>query len=428
LSKYRLQLFLLLAYALFLAGASARLQRISAHSTSRLATIDSLAARSTFAINDSLYFGTIDKVKIGANYYSHQPPGHALLAAIVYLPLYHLGIRFSQGPNAAYAILIFATNGLSTVIALVLFFRALAWLKVPDRTRLLLTAGVACGTLVLPYSTTLNVHGLDAAILLAGFYCFVRGGIPDASRRWMLLSGLCFSLCAALEHGTLFLYAAFSVLILVCRDRRASLLWFLLPSVVTLAPTEAYYYLVGGSLQPFGGRPELFVYPGSVWVDPSSHAYEQLTGTGWNSLGFALRYGFLCLLGPRGFLIYNPLVWIALYGMARTIARRQAFWREAIAIAAGSTMMIAYFAFVSTNYSGGCYSIRWFVPLLFLWWFFAGSACDWLASRKWTVAILAPVSVFYAVAGVEDPWPSRSGFSTPFVNVSRALHGMTHHQ
>ncbi len=408
--------YLLFAYALFLALATATLQRSSAHSTSRLATVESLVARGTFTIEASTFSDTIDKVKVGPHFYSHQPPGYAVLSAVLYFPLHHLGLRFSPRKSAAYAILTFLTNGLSTILALAIFYRALAWFNLRQSMRLLLAAGVACGTLILPYSTTYNVHGLVAAWLFIGFYCFLRAGMEESPRQWMLCSGLAFSACAALDHGAVFLYAAFCALLLARRERRQELLWFLLPACVTLLPTAGYYYVIGGSFKPLAARPELFAYPGSPWTDLSSPNHEDLTGGVWNSPWFALRYGLLCLFGPRGFLIYNPLIWVAIYGLGITIRRRLRFWQEAVAIALGSVSMMLYFFFASTNYSGWTYSIRWFVAFLFLWGFFVTPAADRLASRWWLaipVAVLASVSLFYALGGVANPWIGTKDYLTP---------------
>jgi hypothetical protein len=407
--------YLLLAYGLFLAVATAALQRTSAHSTSRLATVESLVARGTFAIDASTFADTIDKVKVGEHFYSHQPPGHAVLSALLYFPLHHLGLRFSPRKSAALAILTFLTNGLSTILALAVFYRALAWFNLRQSTRLPVAGGVACGTLILPYSTTYNVHGLVAAWLFIGFYCFLRAGMEESPRRWMLGSGLAFSACAALDHGTVFLYAAFCVLLLARRESR-ELLWFVLPACVTLVPTAAYYYVIGGSFKPLAARAELFAYAGSPWTDPSSPQHESLTGGEWNSPRFAIRYGFLCLFGPRGFLIYNPLIWVAIYGLGITVGRRLRFWQEAVTIALGSVGMMLYFFFASTNYSGVTYSIRWFVAFLFLWGFFAGPVAEQIASRRWLaipVAVLAGVSLLYALGGVANPWIGTADYLTP---------------
>jgi len=380
-------------------------------------------ARGTFSIDGSTFASTIDKVKIGDHFYSHQPPAHAVLTSVLYYPLYWSGLHFSTGRNAAYAVLTFLTNGLSTLLALVLFFQALEWFGLNYLARLWTTVAVACASLLLPYSTTFNVHGLVAAWLFTGLYCFLRAQRASGEKRWLLLSGLAFAACAAMDHGTVFLYAAFLALLILRGERRAAA-WFLLPASITLLPTAIYYYWLGGSLLPFAARPELFAYPGSAWVGTGNEAREHLTGEGWNSPAFAIRYGFLCLFGPRGFLVYNPLIWLAIYGLVRTLHRRLLFWQEALAITCGSAAMMLYFFFASTNFGGWSYSVRWFVALLLLWAFFVAPAVEWIAARKWLAApllALAAVSLFYSLGGVADPWPrpNSMGYLSPLYSINR---------
>lgn len=416
---------LLLLYSLLLAVPTAVVQRESAHWTSRLATVESLVARGTFAIEGSTYSDTVDKVKIGSHFYSHQPPAHAVLSAILYFPLYHLGLHFSDKRNAAFAILTFATNGLSTILALVLFFHALTWQNLGRDRRLLITCALACGTLILPYSTTFNVHGVMAAWLFAGFFALLKSGMAEDKSKWMFVSGFLFSLCAAMDHGTVFFYASFGAMLILRRESLRNIGWFILPACLTLLPTAAYYYVVGGSIKPFAARPELFSYEGSYWTiaDPRVNPFhDKLTGEQWNSPLTALRYGLACLFGPHGFLIYNPMLVIAIAGLAITVRRRLQFWREATAIVCGSVVMMTYYSFASTNFGGASYSVRWFVSVLYLWWFFAPAAADMFLSRKWLAGALAAASLVYAAGGVANPWSKPDvGYSAPLVNMRRLL-------
>jgi hypothetical protein len=408
---------LLAAYAVLLAIPTCLLQRTSAHTTSRLATIDSLVSRGTFAIDGSIYFDTVDKVKIGPHYYSHQPPGHSLLASILYFPLYHLGIRFTPGKNYAVPILTLLTNGLSALLGLVLLFRALSWWDLSWELRLCITTVTGCGTLLLPYSTTLNVHGFVAAWLFFGFYLLVSSATAKSSNLLVFLAGLAFSLCASVDHATAAFYASFGLDLLLRPERRKQVIWFLLPACLTVAPTLVYYFVISGSIKPIAARPELFTYPGSIWAQGK----EQLTGAHWNSVGFALEYGLKCLFGRGGILTYSPVLIIAIYGMARTIRRRLRFWREAVAVAAASFLMLVYYSFASTNYGGWAYGIRWFVAISFLFCFFGGAAADLLVHRKWLVASLAFVSVVYAVGGMPDPW-IKLGYLGPVFRLNHYLH------
>jgi len=416
---------LLLIYGLLLAISTAAVQRESSHWTSRLATVESLVARGTFAIEDSTYADTVDKVKIGSHFYSHQPPAHAVVTSILYFPLYHLGLHFSDGRNAGFAILTFAINGVSTMLALILFFRALAWHNLSRELRVLITCGLAFGSLILPYSTTFNVHGVMAAWLFIGLFCLLKSDRGERKPEWMFASGFIFSLCAAMDHGTVFFYAAFGAMLVLRREKFRNVALFVLPACLTLLPTAAYYYLIGGSIKPFATRPELFAYQGSYWTntDPKINPFhDKLTGEHWNSPATAIRYGLACLFGAHGFLVYNPLLVIAIAGIVQTIRRRMLFWREAAAIACGSAVMMTYYFLASTNFGGWSYSVRWFVSVLFLWWFFVPAAADLFARRKLLTVALATASVVYAVGGVANPWTTPDiGYSAPFVNIGRKL-------
>ena len=155
-----------------------------------------------------------------------------------------------------------------------------------------------------------------------------------------------------------------------------------------------------------------------MW-SPSGDIHHRLTGAGWNSWQFAAGYGPSLLVGPHGFLIYNPAALLALYGMVDVIRRRMRYWLEASGVAAGSCAVVAYYAFASVNYSGWSYSVRWFIPFLPLWWFFGAPVVTRWSRRapRWAVALCA-VSVFYALAGTLNPWPSPYlGYATPWANI-----------
>ncbi|MEO8368681.1 MAG: hypothetical protein ABI806_05750 [Candidatus Solibacter sp.] len=397
-----------MAYAALLFGATLALQRMSAHSTSRLDTIESMVERSTFAIDGASY-QTVDKVFIDGHYYSHQPPLQAMVGAAVYYQLWLAGLRLGPGRVAAYTIVTFAVNGLMTVIGLAFFWRALAWSEVPERWHLAVTASLACGTLLLPFGTTMNGHGFSAALLSMGLYFYVRGGA-------VFWAGLAFGLAGASDHALLVFFGAFGLSAMARWGKGA--VWFFVAGALALAPVGVYYYAVGHSLVPIAARPELFVYSGSVW-SADGGIYNRLTGAGWNSGQFAASYGVKLLVGPHGFLIYNPASWLALYGMALVIRRRMRYWIEAAGAAAGSCLVIVYYALASVNSSGWTYSVRWFIPFLPLWWYFGAPVVNGWTQRapRWAVALCA-VSVFYALAGTLNPWSSPySGYATPWTNI-----------
>jgi hypothetical protein len=416
---------LLLAYGALLAAFTAAIQRMSPHITTRLATIDSLVERGTFAIDGSPYEGTVDKVYIDGRYYSHQPPAIAVVGALVYYPLRLFGMRLDPDHPATYVLLTLALNGLSAMAGLVFFIRALKFTNLPQPLWLPLTASLACGTLLFPYSTTLTSHGICAGLLAIGLYCFLLSQESENARGAAFWSGMAFSLCAAADHAMLAFYGLFAACLLMRPARRVRALWFVLPAALTLVPTFAYYHAIGHSFKPFAARPELFAYPGSPWAG-TGVSTVRLTGGSWNPWPFAVSYGCLMLVGRRGFLIYNPTSCLALYGLTRSIRMKAKYWREAVAVLAGSAAVITYYAFSSANFSGASYSIRWFVPLLPLWWFFGSAAIErlesWTRWQKLVVAGLCAVSVCYAVAGALNPFPEEwHGYGMPLSNVLESL-------
>jgi len=408
-----LHIRLLLGYGALLFAATLVFQRMSAHSTSRLATIESLVERKTFAIDRASY-ETIDKVLVDGHYYSHQPPLQAIAGAAVYYPLWLVGFRLEPGRMTAYPMVTFAVNGLMTTVGLLFFGWALEWSEVSERWRPAVMASLACGTLLLPFGTTMNGHGFSAALIAMGLYFYVRGGR-------LFWAGLLFGLAAASDHALLVFFGVFG-LGAVIRIGKAAAEFFVAGALVLL-PVGVYYYAVGHSFAPLAVRPELFAYQGSVW-SPSGDIQHRLTGAAWNSWQFAATYGLSLLVGPHGFLIYNPASCLALYGMAVVIRRRMKYWIEAVGVAAASCMLIVYYAFASVNSSGSSYSVRWFIPFLPLWWFFGAPVVNgWARRAPWWVVALCTVSLFYALAGILNPWPLPDlGYSTPWANIVEEAH------
>jgi len=91
---------------------------------------------------------------------------------------------------------------------------------------------------------------------------------------------------------------------------------------------------------------------------------DQLSGMRTNNAQFALTYALSALVGPKGFLLYNPIIAVALWGLIRAIREKGLFFYEGIVIGAGSAVMVLYYLLFTNNYGGWSYSIRWFVPII----------------------------------------------------------------
>lgn len=157
-------------------------------------------------------------------------------------------------------------------------------------------------------------------------------------------------------------------------------------------------------------------YPGSPWIGST-----KLSGTHGNDTLFVLRYAPLLFIGPRGFLLYNPIAWVALWGLVRAIRQRGPFFNEAVVIATGSGILALYYALFTSGYSGWSYSIRWFVPLLPMLFFFLYpyfEAYDLKRAARFRVMLAAAVVI--AFVGALNPWSDGSLSLRRSVPISRS--------
>jgi hypothetical protein len=379
--------------------------------TSRLATIQSLVEHGTLAIDDSAFVGTGDKVRINGHFYSDKLPMAAVLGATAYWPLYHAGIDLHLGRSAAHYLIVLFTAKLFWLAGVLAFWCALSFTKINQRGRVLATAVLAVGSLYFTWSSTLNNHIIAGGALSIGFYYLLRARYADESRVGLTGAGFFFSLAAAVDAPTGIFYVLFLCLLLSDRQLRRAAGWYLLPLAVTIVPTMAMNYAMHGRVTPVNVVRAYFEYPGSPWVGAGG-----LSGTATNSASFTIAYATMMLVGPRGFLIYNPFLLIALPALAGAIRRRTMFANEALAIALGSAAVVAYYAATSDNYAGWAYSIRWFVPLWPLLLFFLSAPFHALTrSGERAVFALLAVSVAIAAVGALNPWSDPSYGVTPFL-------------
>jgi hypothetical protein len=397
----------------------------NANVASRLATAESLVERHTFRIDESPFVSTLDKVSIGGHFYSEKPPLLALLAAAVYWPLHAAGLELRPGPSLVPFAITFVLLGASFLLCAACFHDGLRRAGLGDTAAAWMTAMLACGTLCLPFNTTLNNHGFTASWLFIAFYGLLRANTREGALRqaqgrlraapWLWLSGVAFALAIAADYS-LAIFFVFFVAGAIARRRqlRGHVLCLALPVALAVGASLAYNHAISGSLRPVQIQPELFRYPGSYWYGGGEH----LSGVGFNSAVFTLRYAWRALFGASGFLLYNPLLLVALWMAARRIVKRETLWVEAAVALAASCVFAGYFLVSTTNYSGCSYSIRWFVTFIPLLWFFAAPAMSWRGGRRALLAGVFAVSLVIAVVGVVDPWTCRRPAFT--ANVERA--------
>ena len=88
-----------------------------------------------------------------------------------------------------------------------------------------------------------------------------------------------------------------------------------------------------------------------------------------------------------------------------------------------SALIVSYYLLFSMNYSGWGYSIRWFVPLLPLWFFFVYPFMERLSTGRIVIfGALFAVSTTIALIGLMNPWSNVSLSQYPLIaNIKQIL-------
>jgi len=395
--------FLLIA-AVLLGLLTTSFQPQNSNTLTRLATAQALVARGTFAIdNEKSTPENVDKVLVRGSFYSDKPPGLALLVAAVYYPLYHAGLRLDTSRNLAYGIITFLLIGGSTLLCLAAFYSALGLVGLHESGRMLMTAGLAFATLMLPWSTTLNNHVFSGSWIFVSFYLLLNAKTRDDNRIFRIIAaGAAAGLAASADSACALFVAGFGIYILLTQQLRRATAWYLAAAILMMLPSIAISHAITGDFRPMAVHSEYFHYPGSYW----NNSLDHLSGVQPNGLAFAFRYALFCLAGPNGFHLYNPLLLIALYFLVRRAATSQSLRMEALLVLILGGIFAGYFFLYTSNYSGASYSIRWFVTLIPLLWFFGFPFFEnWTVPRKWVYLTLCFVSVAVAFVGALNQWP-----------------------
>lgn len=396
--------------ALAIIGLFTVLPKVASWSdASRMGTIQGLIDFHTFRIDRTAFVDTGDKVFVGGHYYSDKLTGPALFGAIFYWPLSAFGLKLGYGWNIAYYVITLCTIKVSWLAGLVAFYKSLAFTPLVERKKIWLTLALGVGSLFFTWSATFNNHALAGSWVAIGFYFMLRARHGYRVGRSVFLAGVFLALVGGTDVPILAVFAGFGLYVLADPRLRRHLGWYLLPLPLTALPALLINYRISGSFVPVQLVPEYFLYPGTRWTA------EELTGAGMNSGRFLVKYVFNSSIGTRGFLIYNPLLFLAVPFVVRELSRTRPFFREARVTCVVAVPIVAYYLLYSNNYSGNSYSIRWFVPLLPLLFFFLHPVLDGgRALRGWFVALFA-AGVVIAVVGLINPWTLMGHSDFPLV-------------
>jgi hypothetical protein len=399
-------LIIVLLCAALLTIAGSALHRTSATTETYFGTIQALVEHNSFALDRTHYSHTIDKVFVGGHFYTHKPLLLPVIGAVVYWPLSLAGLRLGDATQVSAEIVLTAVLiGGSFLLAIVALHWALGIVTLRPRDRLAITGTLAFSTLMLPFSIVVNGQEFAACWVAVGFACLVRATKERKNRVLTAMAGVAFGIATGVDHASLVFTAVFALSVLYRRRTITDALIFVAPTVLVMAAVLYVNWTISGSAKPLSMQHGLFSYPGSYWTTGA----EALSGQR-NSLPSAIRYGTLYLFGLNGFIWYNPVLLLAFSSIVREIASRGVWALEAAAVLCATIMIVAFYAFTTSNYGGNSYSIRWFLlfvpPCVFFLFLFLQRGST--QQNRIFLCLLA-AGVMFALGGWIDPWtpPSR---------------------
>lgn len=389
---------------------------------SRMALTQSLVERGSLSIDESTFISTGDKVYIRGHYYSDKPVMPALLATIVYAPLYALGLELDYGYNLSYYLIILMTMKVFWILSILAFRQALQLTAAKPSQIPLLTFIYALASLTFTWSSTFNNHSLAGSSLMIALYFYLKAK-DSASNATFLWSGFMFGLAAAMDIPTVVFLVGFGSLMVLNSSSRMAVMSFTAGAIVPVSIHLAVNYAIGGTLLPLQINPEFFQFEGSVWTTP-----QALSGTTLNPISFALPYAFLSLFGVKGFIWYNPILFLLLPIMYQHLRKKGRFQQETATILAGTLILMTYYFLYSSNYGGWSYSIRWFIPPLSLMMFYLFDLGDWSfePGKRYALWGLLIISVIVASIGIINPWSNQDLHPIPIIaNLMQLLKFLT---
>jgi len=415
------------AVAFALAATQARPYAGGWNDGSRLASVESLADRGTFAIDDSLYAApraeagtavyapglpaeTRDKLFIDGRFYSDKPPLPSVPLAAAYRSLMAAGFpRPAERPDVFCRVVVILLCGASYAAAAGCMWSLGRRAGLAPGWRLAWLAGFALATVLPAYARQANTHIAQTAAV-AGV-AVLLGRVADASARgrvaWAALAGVGTLLGVAynLDFGVGPPLVPAVLAVVAVRTRSVTAVGAAAVAVLPwVAAGHGLNFAIGREwLRPLNMNPAYLAWPGSPF--DTANMTGVLRPRGPFGVGV---YALELLFGLRGFLTHNlplllavPAAWVVLRRPGRDRA-------ELLALAAWAAAAWALYALLSNNCGGGCVSVRWFLPFLVPgFWVLARLLAERPQFRPDFVALSAWGAVLAAVMWWCGPWRVR---------------------
>lgn len=386
---------------------------LSANDRSRWATVWSLIERHTFQIDeiDAVpNWTTIDKVRHNGHFYSTKPPLQSTLVAGVYWCVRQFtGWNLTQHTTEVSRLILLIVNWLPGVVAFLVMARLLERYARRDFSRFFVLVASCWGTLLTPFSSSLNNHSPAAICVLLATYPLLRIVVDGERRkRDFALVGFFSAMTFTFELPAALLVILFGALLLRT-DARRTMFVFVPAALIPVVAFVSLNVVVTGSIMPFyssyGSDKYVYEHEGipSYWSNPQG--LDQNLDSPW-------MYFVHCTIGHHGLLSLTPIWILTLIGWFGL--RRWQEFRPQILLLLGALLTFVVFGFFLSrtqnyNYGGNTVALRWMLWLAPLWLIAMIPVLDAWGSRRCFQAaslLLLAASVASASLPGANPWQS----------------------
>lgn len=373
---------------------------------SRMATTQSLIEYGELNIDQSDFLITGDKVFINGKFYSDKPVTPSMLAALVYLPLYQIGVELDYNWNLAYYFIILVVIKSLWILSVLAFYRLMEHFNVPENRRLNHTLVYTFASQALTWSATFNNHSIAASSLLLGFAYYMFGKDKD-TKKDLLLSGFFFGLAAASDLPTGLFLVGFGWLVLRSSIPSRRKWAFIIAGIIPLGFHLGMNYYIAGTFLPPQFTHEFMQYAGSHWQ----------SGIQTNGPLLIIRNFLFSFVGPQGFIWYSPLVLILGSILVKQMRKDAELAAESMVIVISAVLLIFVYSTLTQNLGGWGYGMRWFVPLIPLLYVYQFRIDQMIKSKLQSRIYVGLViySGIIAVIGLINPWSNPEVHSIPIV-------------
>ena len=398
-------------YGTFRSGAPTETAR------SRLATVLSLADDRSWYIDrpstverNPFEATTVDKVQVDGRLISSKPPLLPLMMTAEYVVLravFGWELLDEDDRRSIVSVMSLTLIGIPFLLGLFFFDRTTGFFVADPFARAVGLFGVAFGTQLWGFASSINNHIPAAASLMVAFYfAFGLGTGALPAKRWRFVAFGFFGALAATFDVPVAIFVALAGVFLLSRFPRETLLWTIAGVLPPLVLHFGIMIAVTGSPLPVQMNQKAYMYEGSYWRNPRGvDALNHRVGT----------YLFHMTFGRVGVFLLYPITFLGLVSLGGRTLWRDARFRPLLLVGAvGFAAMTAYYALRTNNYGGVAFGFRWYIvamPVLVLMATGALAGCR----RGWQiscVAVLLAVSVYSGWLCFLHPWEVDAEWTT----------------